>query len=61
MKYTTHEFKGHDILQIWKDDAVPGAEKQFPVVAFGVPKAKAILASVEAIKTFVEKFDKPEE
>ena len=58
MKHTTHKYKGHDILQIWKDDAEPGAEGQFPAVAFGVPKAKAILESVEAIKVFVAQFDK---
>jgi len=53
MKYTTKEFKGNNIFQIWKDDATPGAEKEFPIVSFGVKKAEAIALSIAQIQAFV--------
>jgi len=61
MKYTTKEFKGQPIFQAWADDAEPGADKQFPIVSFGIKKAKAIVESVEQIKAFIAQFDKKEE
>jgi hypothetical protein len=47
------EFKGNKMIELKSgpDDAYP--------FSFGVGKAKKILANVEAIEAFVEKYDKP--
>jgi len=54
MKFTTKEFKGNTIFQIWKEEAIPGSIKDFPVVSFGIKKAKAISESIKAIQKFIQ-------
>jgi len=46
------EFKGNPMIIIKNDEA-----DQYPF-QFGVKKAKLVLENIDAIKTFVEKFDK---
>ena len=53
MKYTTKEFKGQQIFQVWGDEQDTSDAKAFPKVSFGLKKAKAIVESIEAIKKFV--------
>jgi len=48
------EFKGNKIIQIW-DDVDCG---DYPVVSFGVKKAKAILDCIDDIKKFVSDHEK---
>ena len=54
MKYTTKLFKGNTIFQVWKDESIPGAEKEFPLVSFGVKKAKVIAESIPQIQAFIK-------
>jgi hypothetical protein len=49
------EFQGKPVLIIKNDD-----NDRFPF-SFGLSKAKKILESIDAIKAFVEKNDKPKE
>jgi len=46
------EFKGNPMLVIKNDE-----EDKYPF-QFGVKKAKLVLENIEAVKKFVEKFDK---
>ena len=46
------EFKGNPMIVIKLDE-----EDKYPF-QFGVKKAKLVLENIEAIKAFVEKFDK---
>lgn len=46
------EFKGNKMIVIRQSE-----EDQFPF-QFGVKKAKLVLENIEAIKAFVEKYDK---
>ena len=46
------EFKGNPMIVIKNDE-----EDQYPF-QFGVKKAKLVLENIEAVKKFVEKFDK---
>jgi hypothetical protein len=47
------EFKGAPLLQIWEIDE-EGKRKPFPIVAFGLKKAKAIVKHIEDIEAFTE-------
>ena len=49
---TESEFKGNKMLVIKNNE-----EDQFPF-QFGVKKAKLVLENIDAIKQFVEKYDK---
>ena len=49
------EFRGKSVLTIKNDE-----QDRFPFT-FGLAKAKKIMGSIEDIKKFVEKHDKPEE
>ena len=46
------EFKGNPMIVIKNDE-----QDQYPF-QFGVKKAKLVLENIEAVKKFVEKFDK---
>ena len=47
------EFKGNKMIELKNDP-----DDKYPF-SFGVGKAKKILANIEAIEAFVEKYDKP--
>lgn len=58
-KTTTGDYKGSKTLAIKKEYVnKEGETKEGHVLTFGVGKAKAILAVLEEIKTFVEENDK---
>lgn len=56
MFVNTGEFKGKRIFQIWKDRESSTDVNGRPLVAFGVNKARAILANVDEIRRFVEAY-----
>lgn len=46
------EFKGKPTISIWKINE--NGEKEYPIIAFGLGKARVILDNIEEIKKFVE-------
>lgn len=50
---TESEFKGNKMIVIKNNE-----DDQYPF-QFGVKKAKMVLENIDAIKEFVEKYDKP--
>lgn len=47
------KWEGKDTLSIWEVNDQGDKIKKFPLVAFGLRKAQAILAHIEEIKQFV--------
>ena len=43
------EYKGSPILQIWSEES-----SQFPVISFGIKKAKAISNCIQDIEKFIK-------
>ena len=50
------EFNGKKIFQIWKDREASTDVNGRPLVAFGLNKARTILAHVDDIQRFVEAY-----
>lgn len=48
------EFKGRPLLSVWSVDDNGDKVGKYPVISFGLGKARAILEHVEDIKKFVE-------
>ena len=56
---TVEEFKGNKILKIYKvDEEGNELEKYSTIMSFGVTKAKYLIENIDAIKKFIETFDK---
>lgn len=47
------EYRGSPTLSIWEIDE-DGKRKQFPIISFGVKKAKALMYHTEDIEQFIE-------
>lgn len=47
------EYKGHPMLSIWKVDDDGKKIGEYPVISFGLGKAKAIVEHASAIEKFV--------
>jgi hypothetical protein len=48
------EFKGKPTISIWKVNENGEKASEYPIIAFGLGKARVILDNIEEIKKFVE-------
>lgn len=48
------EFKGNKVITIWSVEE-NGEKSKYPIISFGLSKAKEILIHIDKIKEFVEK------
>lgn len=52
------EYQGNQMFGVWKVDEEGNSTSNFPVVSFGITKAKKILEHLEELKEYVKEQEK---